>query len=130
MPSFTLAPFIIGGIIGLAVHGLLLAVFLRVASHWVAKVEIPFGKAFGLAIRIALLNSAFAIVIVAGLSGADTPRWLPFGIAYVVGAVVAAAILRQRLAVRWGEGALIYVVSTLLGYGLIGATAGMCALAL
>ena len=38
--------------------------------------------------------------------------------------------MRLSLAVRWGEGALIYVVSTLLGYGIIGATVLLCARAL
>ena len=47
-----------------------------------------------------------------------------------VGVAVAGAMLRLSLAVRWGEGALIYVVSTLLGYGIIGATVLLCARAL
>ncbi|HOW68819.1 MAG TPA: hypothetical protein P5186_29365 [Candidatus Paceibacterota bacterium] len=69
MPSFTVAPLIIGLILGLAVLGFFVAVFLRLAAEWVVKIEIPIGKAFGLAIAITLLNGVLGFIIRAWLSG-------------------------------------------------------------
>lgn len=128
MPSFTVAPLIIGLILGLAVLGFFVAVFLRLAAEWVVKIEIPIGKAFGLAIAITLLNGVLGFIIRAWLSVGHTPPWLPFAVSYIVGIPIAGAILSKGLAVRFAKGALIYILSVLLSYSVIGALVGACVL--
>lgn len=128
MPSFTAAPFIIGGILGLGVLGLLVAVLLRLVADWVVKIEIPFGKAFGLAIAMTLLNGVLGFIIGATFSGSHTAPWLPFAVSHIVGAPIASAMLSKGLAVRFAKGALVYGVSVLLSYGVIGVLGGACML--
>jgi len=116
---------LIGGLIGIAVGGLMVAILIRAAAKWVAKLDIPFGKAFGLGLGITFLNGFLSFIIGAVLSDPSIPRWIPFAISYLINIGVGGWILTAGLALRFGKAALVYLVSTLIGFGI---TAGVFAM--
>lgn len=121
---------LIGALLGLAIGGFIIAVFLRASAHWVARLDIPFGKAFGLGLGISFLNGFLSFIVGLALSSANLPAWIPIVLSYLVNIAIGGAVLAATLEVRFGRATRIYLVSTLLGFGIVGAVGAAVALTL
>ena len=121
---------LIGALLGLAVGGFIIAVFLRASAHWVARLDIPFGKAFALGLGISFLNGFMSFLVGLALSSANLSPWIPIGVSYLVNIAIGSAVLAGTLEVRFGRARQVYLVSTLLGFGIVGTVGASVALTL
>lgn len=111
---------LLGVLLGLAVGGFIVAVFLRASAHWVARLDIPFGTAFGLGLGISFLNGFMSFIVGLALSSTNLPVWIPPALSYLVNIAIGGAVLAGVLQLRFARATRIYLVSTLLALGILG----------
>jgi hypothetical protein len=107
-----------GLIFGIGIASLIFAILLRLASHWVSKLDVPFGKALGLALVNIVVNG-FLFYMIDGLPDALMAGWVLFSLWCLSSIVIGGAILTMGLGIRYTNATLVYVVSMLAGLGFV-----------
>lgn len=109
---------LIGGLIG--------AIILRAAAHWVVKMDVPFGRAFVTALLGALASygaqALFSAILgpgakPAGRASSDQQTAAAVG-AFIVGVLAQAGIICLMLRIKYGKALLValamFVISLLI----------------
>jgi hypothetical protein len=107
----TIVGMIIGGLIGLAVGSLISAILLRAAAHWMKKIDIPFGSAYGTMFSAGLVNMVIAFVLglaVGAVSGGKPGSLLGLQVAlFLISFLIQAAFISSRHAMSFSDAILI-----------------------
>lgn len=106
---------IVGTIVAAAIGALVMAVFLRAASSWLARVEIEYGDAFKVAFWSSLAGAAVNLLVTYATGQKTSPP-----LAQVLGQVTAllclTAMLRTSLDVGWGRALLTALFAVALAF--------------
>ena len=112
---------LIGAILGGLIGGLIAAILLRAAAQWVAKLDVPFGRAYWTVFLAFIVNFLLGYVLgfVVAFSGGSSEALTVLQVLLLpVGFLIQSGIISARLEVSFGKGCLISLVMTALVLGL------------
>lgn len=115
---------LIGGLVGLSLGGLIAAVLLRAAAHWVAQMDVPMGKAFGIGVVNMVLG--YIVSLGAKMLGVAAGNPVVSLVSLPLGFLLQAVIITVALPVNFGKGLLITLVMMLLVLAIALVLGGGC----
>ena len=109
---------LIGGLVGALIGSLIGAILLRAASKWVAKLDVPFGKAYWTIFISFVVNFVLGFVLgfVVGATGSIEAIRVLQVILLPVGFLIQSGIISSRLELSFGKACLINI--TMVGIAL------------